>query len=65
MKIKAVYLQRIRKLLLPETPGETSELLNLARMLGGFSVAYYQVPCRLDRGCVMRMSFSSQNMQAA
>ncbi|KAG8712617.1 hypothetical protein FRC08_014300 [Ceratobasidium sp. 394] len=30
--------------LLPDRQGEISAILNMARVLGGFSVAYYQVP---------------------
>jgi hypothetical protein len=30
--------------LLPDRQGELSAILNWARVLGGFSVAYYQVP---------------------
>ncbi|KAJ7592988.1 MFS general substrate transporter [Mycena floridula] len=34
----------------PKHPGEISALINLARTLGGFSVAYFQVPWALSRG---------------
>ena len=34
----------------PNHQGEISALLNLARTLGGFSVAYYQVPWATKRG---------------
>ena len=34
----------------PNHQGEISALLNLARTLGGFSVAYFQVPWAIKRG---------------
>ena len=34
----------------PNHQGEISALLNLARTLGGFSVAYYQVPWATEHG---------------
>jgi hypothetical protein len=34
----------------PNHQGEISALLNLARTLGGFSVAYFQVPWATKRG---------------
>lgn len=35
--------------------GETSALLNLARTLGGFSVAYFQVPWAMKRGALQTL----------
>ena len=39
----------------PNHPGEISALLNLARMLGGFSVAYYQVPWAIKYGALQTL----------
>jgi len=36
----------------PKHPGEVSALLNLARVLGGFSVAYFQVPWAIKYGAL-------------
>ena len=36
----------------PKHQGEISALLNLARTLGGFSVAYFQVPWALKHGAL-------------
>lgn len=36
----------------PKYPGEISGLINLARTLGGFSVAYFQVPWALGHGAL-------------
>lgn len=49
----------VRLLLLPQCvgtyvtlQGEISALINLARTLGGFSVAYFQVPWALKNGAI-------------
>lgn len=36
----------------PQHPGEVSGLVNLARTLGGFSVAYYQIPWATKHGAI-------------
>ncbi|KAG6887396.1 hypothetical protein C0995_015642 [Termitomyces sp. Mi166 len=36
----------------PKQKGEISALINLARTLGGFSVAYFQVPWANKRGAI-------------
>lgn len=36
----------------PKYPGEISALLNLARVFGGFSVAYFQVPWATKHGAL-------------
>ncbi len=36
----------------PRMQGEISGLINLARTLGGFSVAYFQVPWALKNGAI-------------
>jgi hypothetical protein len=36
----------------PKHQGEISALLNLARVLGGFSVAYFQVPWAVKHGAL-------------
>jgi hypothetical protein len=36
----------------PKHQGEISALLNLVRVLGGFSVAYFQVPWALKHGAL-------------
>ena len=36
----------------PKYPGEISALLNLTRVLGGFSVAYFQVPWATKHGAL-------------
>ena len=37
---------------LPRHQGEVSALLNFARVLGGFSVAYFQVPWAMKNGAL-------------
>ena len=39
----------------PKHQGEISALLNLARVLGGFSVAYFQVPWALKHGALQTL----------
>ena len=39
----------------PKHPGEISALLNLVRMGGGFSVAYYQVPWAIKHGALQTL----------
>jgi hypothetical protein len=39
----------------PKHQGEISALLNLARMMGGFSVAFYQVPWAKKHGALQTL----------
>jgi len=39
----------------PKNQGEISALLNLARVLGGFSVAYFQVPWAEEHGALQTL----------
>jgi hypothetical protein len=39
----------------PKHQGEISALLNLARVLGGFSVAYFQVPWAIKHGALQTL----------
>jgi hypothetical protein len=43
----------------PKHRGEISALLNLSRVLGGFSVAYFQIPWALKRGALQTFGWEA------